>query len=254
MDSQMELLCLERSNIPACQRLFGDDTTRYTPWNWASAVVSSYIPENGYVLDLMSGYGNPYITDSAINRHCVLELVDILPYPQDTLPSSISYTKCDLNINDPSFSEPFDCIVSVSSLEHVPEDARFRLLKWIKQALKPGGIVALTIGHLLGINDPVKVQNAFFEHPYFVKRGYPTYPSLNMKDIFDVLGIDPANLPEQAETFPGMSDYKDNIWCRDASICKVNFSNYSELAATDYLANVSAVEILMVIQKRIKGH
>lgn len=258
--AKLILLRLDRSNTKDLHVLFGKDTSRYSPWHWGSAIVSSYIPSRGNILDLASGHGNPYIMRTItqfkfpwleiFKRFSFrVELVDMLPPPGEKLLPYVRYTQCDLRNSTPPFTKSFDCIVSISSLEHLPEVARLRQFQWIKDSLSLNGIAAITIGHWIGIKNLEKVKDTFINHPRYVNRKYGAYPPIDMKKILVSLGFEPGDLPNEASKYPGMINYNDLEWDNDETICKSFFSNYPELAKIPWMADIAVCEILIVVRR-----
>ena len=129
MSADSELLTLSRSILGDCERLFCDlAPSQRSPWNWAGRQVLGYIRKRT-VLDIASEHGNVWIMQDHSARGYSLELADIIPEP-DTPPERTNYTRCDLSRAVPALEQSFDAIVSVSSLEHIPEPARSNVLDW----------------------------------------------------------------------------------------------------------------------------
>ncbi|WML35474.1 class I SAM-dependent methyltransferase [Clostridium sp. OS1-26] len=247
--SNLQLVTLEYSSISQCKEIFGEDEQRYTPWNWSSKRVSQYIPKNAYVLDIASGYGNPYIIKALKDNNCMAEFVDILPTPKDKISEFINYTQCNLENENLPFNKKFNCIVSVSSLEHISPKKMFKILKNSVNLLENGGILAVSIGHFLGVKDIDEVKKSIKNHSYFKNRGYSIYIPLNIKEIIDKLNIEVNVNNIQMNIFPGMENYSDKQWEKNKDICTEKFSDYPELKSHQWLGDIKACEILLVIEK-----
>ena len=249
MSADIELLALCRSNRSDCENLFSDlAPVQRSPWNWASRQVLRYIPDTGTVLDLASGHGNAWIMLDHAARGYSLELLDIIPAP-DTLPERTNYTRCDLSRAVPAYEQSFDAIVSVSSLEHIPEPARLNVLEWSLRHLKPGGVMAMSFGHFIGIRDMAAVQRKLVEHPFFLdERGYGTYPPLNVRRILASLKVPEESIPSWAIEYPGFPLYDERQWLSDPELCAEAFESYPKLAADDDLRTVHSCEIFVAIR------
>jgi len=247
-----ELLALSRSNRNDCEHLFPDLTpVQRSPWNWASRQVLRYIPSAGTVLDIASGHGNPWIMQDQAVRRYSLELLDIIPEP-DTLPERTNYTRCDLSRAAPAFEQSFDAIISVSSLEHIPEPARLNVLEWSLRHLKPGGVIAMSFGHFIGIRDMAAVQRKFLEHPFFLnERGYFTYPPLDVRRILASLNLANESIPSWVMQYPGFPLYDEQHWLADPDLCAEAFESYPGLASDDDLRTVQSCEIFVAIRSPV---
>jgi len=244
----IELLALSRSNRSDCENLFSDlAPIQRSPWNWASRQVLRYIPDSGTVLDIASGHGNAWIMKDHAARRYSIELLDIIPEPV-TLPERTNYTRCDLSSATPAFEQSFDAIVSVSSLEHIPEPARLKVLDWSLEHLNPGGVIAMSFGHFIGIRDMPAVQRRLVEHPYFLGRGYGTYPPLNVRRILAAFNVPEERLPPWAKQYPGFPLYDERRWLADSDLCAEAFESYPVLAADDALRTVQSCEIFIAIR------
>jgi SAM-dependent methyltransferase len=249
LNADTELLALSRSNRSDCERLFSDlAPAQRSPWNWASRQVVRYIPDTGTVLDVASGHGNAWILQDHAARRYSLELTDIIPEP-DTLPERANYTRCDLSRAVPAFEQSFDAIVSVSSLEHIPEPARLNVLDWSLRHLKPGGVIAMSFGHFIGIRDMAAVQRKLVENPFFLdQRGYGSYPPLDVRRILASLNVAEESMPSWAMRYPGFPLYDERQWLADPELCTEAFASYPMLAADDDLRPVQWCEILVAVR------
>jgi SAM-dependent methyltransferase len=245
-DSQ--LLALSRSSRSDCERLFPDlCADQQTPWNWASRQVQRFIPDTGAVLDLASGHGNFWIMQHHAARRYSLELIDAMSEP-DTLPKRTRYTRCDLSRDLPPFEQTFDAIISVSSLEHIPEPARLKVLAWSLRHVRPGGIVAMSFGHFIGIRDMAAVQRKMVEHPYFLERGYGAYLPLDVSRILASLNVGGESIPARAMQYPGFPLYAERDWLADRDLCAEAFESYPKLALDADLRTVQSCEIFIAIR------
>jgi SAM-dependent methyltransferase len=248
LSADTQLLALSRSSFSDCERLFPDlAPVQRSPWNWASRQVLRYIPDTGTVLDVASGHGNAWIMpDHAVRRYS-LELLDVLPEP-DTLPERTRYTRCDLSRAVPAFEQSFDAIISVSSLEHIPEPARLNVLDWTQKHVKPGGVIAMSFGHFIGIRDLAAVQRKMVEHPFFLEKGYGDYPPLNVRRILASLNVPDDSIPSWAMQYPGFPLYDERDWQADPDLCAEAWDSYPVLASDDDLRTIRSCEIFIAIR------
>lgn len=184
----MKLQLVDISNKPAVEAMFGTQTGLHTPWNWASASIASYIKPGANVLDLGAGYGNTYIINTCHTCGAHIEMVDILPPPAN-LPPATHYTQWDLTLSPPPLQGPFDCIISISSFEHMPEESRTRLLSWAKHVLAPDGVIAFSVGHVVWIDDFERVCQTMENDIFFTQRHCQVYLPLNIAPLLKALSI-----------------------------------------------------------------
>src|ERR1700722_18275592 len=244
----MELLALSRSNKGDCESLFPDlAPDQRSSWNWASRQVLRYIPDTGTVLDIASGHGNAWILQDHAARRYSLELLDIIPEP-DALPERANYTRCDLSRSVPAFEQSFDAIVSVSSLEHIPEPARLNVLEWSLRHVNPGGVIAMSFGHFIGIRSMAAVPGKMGENPSFIERGFGSYPPPNVRGILASLSVPDESFPTWAMQYPGFPLYDERHWLADPDLCAEAFESYPSLASDDDLRTVQSCEIFVAIR------
>jgi SAM-dependent methyltransferase len=181
-------------------------------------------------------------------RQYSLELLDIIPAP-DALPERANYTRCDLSRAVPAVEQCFDAIISVSSLEHIPEPARLNVLEWSLRHLQPGGVIAMSFGHFIGIRNMAAVQRKMVEHPFFLEeKGYGAYPPLNVRRMLESLNVADESIPSWAMQYPGFPLYDERHWLADPDICAETFESYPGLASDDDLRTVQSCEIFLAIR------
>lgn len=250
MKNNFELLKLEIPLMEQVKTVFGsEDRSRHTPWHWASKSVADSIPEGGIVLDIASGYGNPYVINAIRDKKCKADFVDVLP-PVGVLNfDDIKYHYCDLEKEDIPLNSQYDCIVSVSSFEHLTKQSRLRVCKWIKEHLKPGGFTAFSMGFFTGISNMEKVMYSFENMTFFSDRNCMCYLPIDIEGILECFNIESNSISNITEKLLNIHVKDNKVWFGQSEICSESFSDYEELRKIPWMKTIFATELLLIIKK-----
>ncbi len=171
------------------------DCSRYgcaeMPWHWASHWVLEHVNLRPDTVTVDLGAGNNPIVEAAFVKSGTKPvLVDLIAptgliNPQWILTADMSQL--------PLAGESVDCVISISALEHLPPNKQGDTINEIWRILKPGGVAALTFGHLFHVNGEAK--NLLRTLPFFVDRGCPVFPPLDIFDVVNGSGFEASDLP-----------------------------------------------------------
>jgi SAM-dependent methyltransferase len=151
--------CDSADSLPFLTSLNGDMKDVQRPWVLKALIGA--VPPGSRLLEI--GAGDPHVADILGRLGYAVTIVD--PYDgRDRGPSSfdaISKRYPDLSFVRGVFPEalgegvePFDCIYSISVLEHIPTDEVESVCLSIRRFTKPGGFTIHAIDHVLhGIGD-----------------------------------------------------------------------------------------------------
>lgn len=171
------------SNSADCER-YGLSRSHFTPWNWASnwVIEQAQLKRSDDVLDL-GCTNNPYVLASAQSCRS-LTLCD-LAAPSDVapLPANTIYRQLDLEKPLPFADQSFDVVMSESTLEHLPPDARINCLREARRVLRPGGRICVSIGYPTGLDDNPETARLLRELPFFAERRCAIYAPVSISRL-----------------------------------------------------------------------
>jgi SAM-dependent methyltransferase len=118
-------------------------------------------------------------------------LLDFLLEPR--VEGNTSIVRADLEMGIPMPDASVDMVTSVSSVEHLSGEGQVLFFREAQRVLRPGGIAALTVSYLLGLNDHALqvLSTNWSRFP-----GYDGFSEQNIladRDIIlDTVHVDPA--------------------------------------------------------------
>lgn len=124
--------------------------TRYEEYMW----VKELVPHRSYVLDAATGYvqGWHILPEVLSNMGHKIVAVDMNPLTLQ-MPTDQSIVRKVMNITDLQFRDrTFDVVTCVSTLEHMPEEARRLFITEAKRVLKPSGTLLVTVDNYPGMS------------------------------------------------------------------------------------------------------
>ena len=154
------------------------------------------------VLDAGSGLSNRLL-DWYRPRVKHAYLLDFLLEPR--VEGNTSVVRADLEVGIPMPDASVDMVTSVSSVEHLSGNGQVLFLREAQRVLRPGGIVAMTVSYLIGL-DGRKLE-ILSSNPVLKKEGFTIGAELNLRKMLESApSLAPPESPEWSR-FPGYDGF-----------------------------------------------
>src|SRR4029077_5961967 len=112
-----------------------------------------------------------------------------------------SIVRADLEVGIPMPDASVDMVTSVSSIEHLSGKGQVLFLREAERVLRPGGIVAMTVSYLIGLND--RKLEVLSSNPVLKKEGFTISSELNLPMMLESApSLTPPETPDWSR-FPG---------------------------------------------------
>jgi SAM-dependent methyltransferase len=193
-----------------CPRHFG---TR----RWAHAWVRRHMEKLPLgqleVLDAGSGLSNRLLNWYRPRvKHAFL--LDFLIEPR--MEGNTSIVRADLEVGIPMPDASVDMVTSVSSIEHLSGEGQVLFFREAQRVLRPGGIVALTVSYLLGLND--HTLQVLSTNPILKGEGFGISSRLNLRRMLEAAPALNSPEPPEWRQFPGFDGFTEQSIFADRNI------------------------------------
>ena len=173
---------------------------------WAHAWVRRHmetLPLNAMeVLDAGSGLTNRLL-DWYRPRVKHAYLLDFLL--ESRVEGNTSIVRADLEVGIPMPDASVDMVTSVSSIEHLSGHGQILFLREAERVLRPGGIVAMTVSYLIGLND--RKLEVLSSNPVLKQEGFTISSELNLRLMLESApSLAPPEPPDWSR-FPGYGGF-----------------------------------------------
>ena len=108
-------------------------------------------------------------------------LLDFLLEPR--VEGNTSIVRADLEVGIPMPDASVDMVTSVSSIEHLSGHGQILFLREAERVLRPGGIVAMTVSYLIGLNE--QKLEVLSSNPVLKKEGFTISSGLNLRTMLE---------------------------------------------------------------------
>jgi SAM-dependent methyltransferase len=154
------------------------------------------------VLDAGSGLSNRLL-DWYRPRVKHAYLLDFLLEPR--VEGNTSVVRADLEVGIPMPDASVDMVTSVSSIEHLSAKAQVLFLREAQRVLRPGGLVAMTVSYLIGL-DQRKLE-ILSSNPILIREGFTISAELNLRRMLESApSLAPPEPPDWSH-FPGYGEF-----------------------------------------------
>jgi SAM-dependent methyltransferase len=158
--------------------------------------------ERFQVLDAGSGLSNRLL-DWYRPRVRHAYLLDFLLESREQ--GNTSIVRADLEQGMPIPDSSVDLVTSVSSVEHLSGAGQVLFFREAQRVLKPGGMVAMTVSYLIGLNE--EKLTVFSSNPVLQKEGFTISAELNLRRLLEAApSLVPPQMPDWSR-FPGYDGF-----------------------------------------------
>lgn len=141
-------------------------------------------------------------------------LLDFLLEPR--VKGNTSIVRADLEAGIPMPDASVDMVTSVSSIEHLSGQGQVLFLREAQRVLRPGGIVAMTVSYLIGL-DTAKI-NVLSSNPVLQMEGFTIGTKLSLRRMLDAApSLSPPEPPDWSQ-FPGYDGFSEKRLLSDPDI------------------------------------
>jgi SAM-dependent methyltransferase len=193
-----------------CPRHFG---TRRWAHAWVRRHMETLRLGQLEVLDAGSGLSNRLLNWYRPRvKHAFL--LDFLLQP--CVEGNSSIVRADLEMGIPMPDASVDMVTSVSSVEHLSGEGQVLFFREAQRVLRPGGIAALTVSYLLGLND--HALQVLSTNSILKGAGFSISSRLNLRRMLEAApSLSPPEPPDWSR-FPGYDGFSDQHILADRDI------------------------------------
>jgi SAM-dependent methyltransferase len=141
-------------------------------------------------------------------------LLDFLLEPR--VVGNTSIVRADLEVGIPMPDASVDMVTSVSSIEHLSGEGQVLFFREAQRVLRPGGIVALTVSYLLGLNE--HVLQVLSTNPILKGEGFSISSRLNLRRMLEAAPALSSPVPPDWSRFPGFDGFSEQKILADRDI------------------------------------
>jgi SAM-dependent methyltransferase len=127
-----------------------------------------------------------------------------------------SVLRADLEAGIPMPDASVDIVTSVSSIEHLSAAGQILFFRETQRVLRPGGIVAMTVSYLLGLNE--QVISVLSSNPILKKEGFTISAQLNLRKMLEAAPALKPSTPPDWSRFPGFEGFSEQTILHDRDI------------------------------------
>jgi SAM-dependent methyltransferase len=198
------------------------------------------------VLDAGSGLSNRLL-DWYRPRVKHAYLLDFLLEPR--VEGNTSVVRADLEVGIPMPDASVDLVTSVSSIEHLSAKAQVLFLREAERVLRPGGIVAMTVSYLIGLDE--RKLEILSSNPILKKEGFTISAELNLRIMLESAPSLAPPEPPDWSSFPGFDGFSQRglLTNRNMILDTMHLDRTIPSAAEVNLLNIRWAEIGIFLEK-----
>ena len=127
-----------------------------------------------------------------------------------------SVVRADLEQGIPMPDGSVDVVTSVSSIEHLSAAGQVLFLSEAQRVLRPGGIVAMTVSYLIGLD--ARMVAVLSSNPLLRKEGFSINAQLDLRKMLEAAPALRAPEEPRWNRFPGFDGFSEAEIVRDTDI------------------------------------